>query len=319
MIIYSKKQVLCIVLALFSGLYGIGQQKKISTTNSSSVSDYLSNIQTEPVWKRQDSIPLNFTTYHTQGLTRVGDYYFLSSVKVNRWPKKYSTPVNGFDRDNGDGTGYLFKFSKNGKLLDSIMLGKNEIYHPGGIDFDGKYIWVPVCEYRPNGKSIIYRINPYTMEATIVSHIADAIGAVAYNRNTNELTGMNWGSRKFYRWKINRESDLTTAVLQNVKGKVNPHFYVDFQDCNYIGGGKMFCSGLRAYKNAKGETIRLGGLELINMKDYSAILQLPVSEYTSNGTIMTNNPFFIDLAGNVLRCYFIPEDDQSALYIYELQ
>jgi len=24
------------------------------------------------------------------------------------------------------------------------------VYHPGGIDFDGVNIWVPVAEYRPD-------------------------------------------------------------------------------------------------------------------------------------------------------------------------
>ncbi|MFT3945820.1 MAG: DUF6454 family protein [Agriterribacter sp.] len=71
--------------------------------------------------------------------------------------------------------------------LYSIQLGKDVIYHPGGIDFDGKYIWVPVCEYRPFGKSMIYRVNPETMKATLVTTIPDAIGAVAYNKDNNEL------------------------------------------------------------------------------------------------------------------------------------
>ena len=43
------------------------------------------------------------------------------------------------------------------------------MYHPGGIDYDGRHIWVPVAEYRPNSRSIIYRVpvtqNPVWVEA----------------------------------------------------------------------------------------------------------------------------------------------------------
>ena len=34
------------------------------------------------------------------------------------------------------------------------------MYHPGGIDYDGRHIWVSVAEYRPNSRSIVYRIDP---------------------------------------------------------------------------------------------------------------------------------------------------------------
>lgn len=290
------------------------QQKKQST-----IAQYLTNIQSEPLWHLTDSIPLNFDTYHTQGLTKAGNYFYLTSVKVNHWPQRYASPKDGFDRDNGDGVGYLFKFNENGKLLDSIRLGKDAVYHPGGIDFDGKYIWVPVCEYRPFGKSMIYRVNPETMQATLITTITDAIGAVAYNRDANELIGMNWGSRVFYTWKISNAGNKIQAILVHQKGDLNQHFYVDFQDCNYAGNGKMICSGLRSYKNAKGESIKLGGLELIDMQTFEAGLQLPVSQYTAKGVVITNNPFYISIANNKLQCYFIPEDDKSVLYIHELR
>ena len=293
------------------------QQRKHKSQKPVTIYEHLKHITTDPLWSFTDSIPLNFKTYHTQGMTKAGAYFYLSAVKVKRWPKKFEKPVDGFDRDQGEGIGYLFKFGNDGKLVDSIQLGNNEIYHPGGIDFDGKYIWVPVCEYRPFGKSVIYRINPETLAIQAITTIPDAIGAVAYNRETNELVGMNWGSRILYRWKIEQSANKVKAVLQHVKGEVNPHFYVDFQDCNYVGNGKMFCSGLRSYKNQKGEIFKLGGLELIDMRSYEATLQFPVNVYTPKGIIITNNPFYVGVANNKLQFYFIPEDDKSVLYIYQ--
>ena len=261
-------------------------------------------------------VTLDFPTYHTQGMTKVGDYFYLTSVKVNRAPKNFTSPQNGFDRDQGEGVGYIFKFDKQGKLLKSTILGKDEIYHPGGIDFDGKYIWVPVCEYRPGGRSMIYIVDPETLESRVVTSIPDAIGAVSYNREANELIGMNWGSRLFYKWRINYAKKIPKPVLQSEKGEVNPHFYVDFQDCSYVGKGQMICSGLSTYQNNKGVSFKLGGLELIDMKTYAADRQIPVKEYTPKGVVLTNNPFFIDVINHYLQYYFIPEDDDSTLYIY---
>ena len=38
------------------------------------------------------------------------------------------------------------------------------MYHPGGIDYDGEYIWGPVAEYRPNSESIIYKVDAETLK-----------------------------------------------------------------------------------------------------------------------------------------------------------
>ena len=315
----SKTKVIAVIAGLFQVFAAAGQQTEPKSKNTVTTYQYINNIKQYPSWQLTDSIALNFVTYHTQGLTKVGGFYYLSSVKIIRSPKKYEIPQNGLDRDNGDGAGYIFKFGEDGKLVDSVRVGTDSVYHPGGIDFDGKYIWVPVCEYRPFGKSILYRINPENLEKQLVTTINDAIGAVVYNRETNELVGMNWGSRFFYRWKISQLANRVKAILQQPKGMVNPHYYVDYQDCNYVGNGKMFCSGLRSYKNAKGETIRLGGLELIDMKTYEATLQLPIELYTAKGAVITNNPFYINAVNNALQFHFIPEDDKSTLYIYHLK
>lgn len=303
----------CFVTGL---LCGVAAYCQAQTKATPTVHRYFSKLKGNESWRLVATIPLQFTTYHTQGLTKAGSFYFLTSVKVNRWPQKYPAPVDGYDRDQGEGEGYLFKFDGTGKLVDSVRLGEGAVYHPGGIDFDGHQIWVPVCEYRPAGHSVLYSINPDNLEAKVVATLPDALGAVAYNRASNQLVGMNWGSRTFYTWQVHSNKKIS---LLHTEGTLNPHFYVDYQDCNYAGAGKMICSGLRAYKNQKGETVRLGGLELVDMKNFSAAVQLPVNEFTGSGTVLTNNPFYIEVVNNELQYYFVPEDDRSALYIYRLQ
>ncbi len=280
----------------------------------------LKTVSANSQWTLISATPLHFPTYHTQGLTKADGFFFLTAVKVIRWPKHYNSPVNGYDRDNGEGIGYLFKFNSTGKLTDSIRLGEGVIYHPGGIDFDGKYIWIPVCEYRPNGKSFIYRVDPVSMQKTRMTTCNDALGAVVYNRNNNTLVGMNWGSRRFYEWQVTDSNNHTVLQPVSKQDNSNPHFYIDYQDCNYIGAGLMLCGGLRTYKKPDGScTFKLGGIEVIDMNSFYAMLQLPVNEWTSSGAIMTNNPCYAEIADGKPRFYFIPEDDQSVLYTYELE
>ena len=75
---------------------------------------------------------LSFPTFHPQGMTAVNDRFFLSSVEV-------------IDRTAEQGTGHLFEMSRQGTLLRSLQLGEGALYHPGGIDYDGVCIWVPVA------------------------------------------------------------------------------------------------------------------------------------------------------------------------------
>lgn len=313
----------CLVFVLIATGVAVFAQNADSGTEAHGVSPIfkkLQSVSSNSQWKRISATPLGFTSYHTQGLTKVNGFFYMTAVKVNRWPKPYGKVINGYDRDNGDGMGYLFRFDSDGKLTDSIRLGEGVIYHPGGIDYDGKYIWVPVCEYRPNGKSFIYRIDPHTLQKTKMTVCNDALGAVVYNRDNNTLTGMNWGSRKFYEWKFIKLNDSTVLQPVSEQGIKNQHYYIDYQDCHYIGGGLMLCAGLKTYRNPNdGTAFRMGGIEVIDMRNYSSVFQFPVNEWAKPGTVMTNNPFFAEIINSKLRFYFVPEDDHSTLYTYELE
>lgn len=195
--------------------------------------------------------------------------------------------------------------------MQEIILGEGSIYHPGGMDSDGRYIWVPVCEYRPNGASILYRIDPASMAIEKMKSVADAIGAVVYNPDNNQLTGMNWDARKFYRWQYKKN----TGTLEWISTEDNNHHFIRYQDCNYIGNGIMICSGLRGYYN--GIKFRLGGLQAIRLQDYAAVFDTPVPVWKRNDIPLNSNPFFCEKNKNGVALYFVPEDDSSTMYIYE--
>lgn len=271
-------------------------------------------------WRLVSSLPLNFNTHHPQGLVKIGVTFYVSSVEVTQPTKRFAQPQNGFDRDTGAGVGHLFKFDQQGKLLADVTLGEGTIYHPGGIDFDGRNIWVSVAEYRPNSRSIIYHVDPATMKATEVFRFADHLGGIVHNTDTHTLHGVSWGSRFFYRWPLDRQGRVTNAGTPPAKlRQTNPSFYIDYQDCKALGRNEMLCGGLSNYQIGKaGGRFSLGGLELIDLRTSRPIHQLPFEHWTDSGLPMTQNPFWIEPSERGLRAYFLPEDQNSTLYVFEV-
>src|SRR4029450_12070730 len=97
---------------------------------------------------------------------------------------RYPKPIDGYDRSPGKGIGHLLVLDRNGTLLKILTLGEGTIYHPGGIDYDGESVWVPVAEYRPNSKAIVYTIDPATWQVSERFRVADHVGGVIRDRVT---------------------------------------------------------------------------------------------------------------------------------------
>lgn len=282
------------------------------------VSERFKQLTRASEWQLVASLPVNFNTYHPQGMVKIGEVFYVSSVEVTQPTKRFAQPQGGFDRDAGAGIGHLFKFDSKGKLIADLKLGEGTIYHPGGIDYDGKFIWVPVAEYRPNSRSIIYRVNPTTMKVTEVFRYADHIGGIVHNTKAHTLHAVSWGSRWFYRWPLDARGRVTNAATPPEKLRQrNPSFYIDYQDCKYLGRGEMLCGGLSGYQT-RGTRFSLGGLELVSLASNRAIHQLPIELWTESGLPMTQNPFWIELSEQGLRAYFLPEDQRSTLYVFEV-
>jgi hypothetical protein len=272
-------------------------------------------------WTLATSVRLGFKTHHPQGLVKIGDEFYLSSVEITTRTKPYAQPVGGYDRDAGEGTGHLFKFDKAGNLLADLKLGEGSIYHPGGIDYDGRFIWVPVAEYRPNSRSILYRVDPAAMKGIEVLRFPDHIGALVHNTDDRTLHGASWGSRRFYRWTLGGDGRVTSGGVAPEKLRtLNPSHYLDYQDCKYAGSRRMLCTGVTEMRTAPGAApFRLGGIDLVNLADGRPIHQVPVLLWTASGLTMTQNPVWLEPSRDGLRAYFIPEDDSSTLYIYEVK
>jgi uncharacterized protein DUF6454 len=290
-----------------------------SARPDSVVSERVKMLTRGTQWKQVAAIPIGFDTQHPQGMVKIGDDFYVSSVEIKKPTTRYPQLQDGYDRDTGEGAGHLFKFDKTGKLLADLPLGEGSVYHPGGIDYDGRYIWVPAAEYRPNSAAIIYKVDPATMKATEVLRYRDHIGGVVHNTDDNTLHGVSWGSRRFYRFTLDNEGRVTNwAVPPAELRKMNKSGYIDYQDCKYLGNREMLCSGLNMYQMKKdAPRFALGGFEIVDLKTDMAIFQMPIELWTESGLPMTYNPFWIETTPTGLRAYFMPEDNKSTLYIYE--
>jgi hypothetical protein len=266
-------------------------------------------------WRMVDRIPLDFETYHPQGFAIVGDKIFMSSVEVIEAPVRYPEPVDGYDRTPGKGIGHVFVMTREGELIRDIVVGEGPdgtVYHPGGLDYDGHDVWVPVAEYRPDSDAIVYRIDPDTYDVTEEFGYRDHVGGVVVDRVTHDVHGVTWGSRRMVRWS---PDGRVRGVAQN-----QSHF-VDYQDCAYVADRKQLCSGVTGFTTAGGGSFELGGLALLDLRDNAILHETPVPGFSTAGHSVTRNPVAVELDGDRVRLLAAPDDgDEVAgteLLIYE--
>lgn len=272
-------------------------------------------------WTKVGETKLNFKVYHPQGMVRIGDMFYVSTVEIIQYPVKYPQPVDGYDRDVGVGKGHILKFDLNGNLVADLPIGEGSVYHPGGMDFDGQNLWVPTAEYRPDSRALIYKVDPVTMKATRLFSYQDHIGGLSRNPDTNMLHGVSWGSRRFYTFALDsaQSGSADASIAPADLRKLNHEFYIDYQDNQYIGGNEMLYTGLNTYRAKPTDPgFFLGGLEIVNLDTGYAVHQIPVKLWSPvTGRAMTNNPSWFELTQNGVRGYFIPDDDDASMYVYE--
>jgi hypothetical protein len=292
----------CNLFAALLVLVAVETQSPRRANSPSLIAERVMALTRESSWQQVAAVPIGFRTFHPQGMVKIGDALFVSSVER---------------RGPAEGVGHLFKMDLSGNLLAEVRLGEGIIYHPGGLDYDGRDIWVPVAEYRPNSRSIVYRVNPEMMKATEILRFDDHLGALVHDTDADTLHGVSWGSRRFYRWKLGTRG--MPAAREPVR-TVNSSHYVDYQDCKYVAQHRMLCTGVTEMRrSADAPSFRLGGLELVDLRQGRPLHQVPVLLWTASGLDMTHNPVWIEPSATGLRGYFMPEDDRSTLYIFEVE
>jgi hypothetical protein len=271
---------------------------------SSAVARNFAAVDRNTTWTLTQRLALHFPTFHTEGLAITKDRIFLSAVEILEPTVKYPVPQGGYDRTPGKGIGHLFVTDKQGNLQRDIILGEGDMYHPGGLDFDGRDVWVPVAQYRPDSSAIIYRVDATSLAVHEAFRVDDHIGGIVRDATTGHLVGNNWGSRRFYEWTV---SGHQRAAWDNVS-----HF-IDYQDCQYVARAKMLCGGvtnLPQTPTAGGAaaTYELGGMALLDLADHRILHEVPFQQWSTGGHVATRNPLKLTASGSHLVLRVAPDN-----------
>jgi len=220
-------------------------------------------------------IPLKFSTYHVQGLDITEQFYFVTSV------------------DRGQNRAWLFKVDrKNARLISKKELTDGLLIHPGGLQYDGRFLWVPNAEYKRQGRTTVYGLDPDTLEIRASFGVDDHIGAVASD-GKNFLYGVNWDALHFYTWDIDGDQ------LKRIESPTS----MAYQDIKYFAG-KLLCSG---------HTDDISAVDIIDPENWTLIkrFDLPKDKWKST---LTREGMAFD--GNL---YFLPDDGpDSHILIFSL-
>jgi hypothetical protein len=304
-------------LLLIGGGTAFAVDRAAKPAASSDLASDLRAIDRSAVWSQVSRLDLHFPTYHPEGLVITRHRIYLSSVQVIEPTVKYPEPVGGYDRTPGKGIGHLFVLNRTGGLLKDIRLGHGIVYHPGGIDYDGRYIWVPVAQYRPNSSAEIDRVDTRTLDVSTRFTVADHIGGIVLDKTTGHLVGNNWGSRTMYEWRP------AGGLVSTWK---NPDDLLDAQDCQYVPDGLMSCGGvtnLPQTPTAGGTsaTYELGGLILFDLHRHTVVNEIPFQEWSTAGHVMTRNPLKLAAHGRTMTMWAAPDngDEGVGTQLYEFR
>ncbi|MCX4692379.1 DUF6454 family protein [Streptomyces sp. NBC_01408] len=255
-------------------------------------------------WSVINRVPLEFPAHHPQGVVRGSDRrLYLSSAEIIEPTRFYGSPVDGFDRTPGQGIGHLFVTDPDGGALGHVTVGEDAVYHPGGIDFDGESVWVPAAEYRPHSRSIVYRVDPDTLEVREAFRFDDHIGGVVRDRQSGLLHAVTWGSRSLL--TFTPDGRLTHRVD-------NKSHFVDYQTCVSVGGGHMVCTGIAEYPVPGAGVFSLGGIAVVDVDSGRIEHEAPMTELSPAGRVVTYNAVHLETDGSVLRMFAVPDDGASA-------
>jgi hypothetical protein len=189
-------------------------------------------------------------------------------------------------------------------LRKDVVLGEGDMYHPGGIDFDGRNVWVPVAQYRPNSSAIIYRVDAISLRVHKQFTVHDHFGGIVLDKTTGHLVGNTWGSRRFVEWDQHGHQLAAWA---------NTSFFIDYQDCQYVPAAKMICGGvtnLPQTPTAGGPaaTYELGGLALIDLHTHAVLRDVPLQRWSTAGHVITRNPLKLAADGRQLTLWAAPDN-----------
>jgi hypothetical protein len=281
------------------------------------------------LWKPIANITFEGDSYEPEGMVRLAsdlrlgsDRYIVSAGEYTAPTIPYNKTINGTDRTTGAGFAHLIVFSGDGtRIADATLTREGDVeYHNGGIDFDGKFVWGTIAQYRPNSTAYVYKTPPETLVPDRVVSYQDHLGGVVHDVRRNRITTLNWGSRNASTWDLGCEGGA-----ELVKVVRNPSYFVDYQDCKFLGLSKyyngkavMLCGGV-ATLGSGDNAYNLGGIAIVDVETMVPLDEVPITLTSAMGVPLTQNPIDASVEDGKLRLYFLPDQHNSTLYVIEAQ
>lgn len=250
---------------------------------------------------------------HTQGLERVGTNFYVTARLESVSPKR----------------AVLLRTAEQAsawRIWDLTLTNSSPagaLDHPGGIQSDGKRLWIPIAQSVPHGKSRI-RVFPLDSlqagepKAELDIPIEDHVGAIAISSEQQLAFGASWDTETIYVWdfqgrlqKTLGTTPLTEFHLGWTSGP-NGREGVAVQDWKLIEG-QLFASGL--YKEPRLDSALPRSRLLIFDSSLAAnrppeMVRLPRIE----GTEIAREAMAISIG----FVYFLPEDLDSSNRLFRV-
>jgi Family of unknown function (DUF6454) len=314
-----------------------------ATTDGGAIVDLFLSLSSSTTWKLISKTKMEGDTGEPEGMARVGDdRLFVTSNQYTVPTVKYNTTINGTDRTPGAGYSHMLIYNLQGERIANASLtppGDIE-YHGGGIDYDGRYVWITLAQYRPNSTATIARIDPLDLNVTRLFRVDDHNGGIVHDIFTNELVTLNWNAANATTFSLNgfpRGFAPIPGFTSPLRDVPNPSFYVGYQDCKFLGHHAlpnlllaqrgsdsqtglnpirpvMLCAGVATL-----DGFSLGGVALVDMQTMLPLWEVPITLTSDLGVTLTENPIDAQVVDGKLRLWFMPDQHNSTLYVYEAQ
>ncbi|KAK8044891.1 hypothetical protein PG993_004915 [Apiospora rasikravindrae] len=116
-------------------------------------------------WRLVEKVPFEDDTFEPEGMVRLGNSSNGSDDNNIRY-------LVSADRTAGAGRGHLLIYDGRGKRLGDVVLTSSfrgsvpEDYHLGSLEYDGRYLWTTVSQYRPSTTATLIRLDLSTSSSS---------------------------------------------------------------------------------------------------------------------------------------------------------
>lgn len=271
-------------------------------------------------WNLVDKVKFEGDTFEPEGMVRLGnDRYFVSSYQRAAPSLRHNAVID--DEAHGECFAHILVYDGKGlQVADATITEATSLEsHVGGIDYDGTHIWATVAQYRPNSTGTLVRMSPNTLVPEPVLRGRDHMGAAVHDLSSGRILTLNWGGRDASLWDLRQHPEAPPAFTSPKAAIKNPSHYTDYQDCKFLGPSRrygfrpiMLCSGITSLYGTV-----IGGIALVDMESMIPLYELPLTMVSDLGTLVTKNPMDVAIVDGKMRLFFLPDERNSTLYVYE--